>query len=173
MPHLLTSSTSKRSSRVVRPTSKKLEQTMDEMEEQMTERKGGGWGDCRRLQLARPDVGRRRCMKGAIQGTEQGSDHRMIETVFDISVTASKQDKGLLFTNASKKDINNRIVDTVKDKLMRNRVQQKMNKLMLTVSEVACKPRSTGMVELSRSWTPTLLGYVDQWSRATGEGYKR
>lgn len=61
----------------------------------------------------------------------------MIETVFDISVPASKQDERLVFTNASKKDINNRIVDTVSDKLMRNRVQQKTNKLMLTVSEVA------------------------------------
>jgi hypothetical protein len=76
-------------------------------------------------------------MKGAIHGTGQGSDHRMIETVFDISVPASKQDERFLFTNASKKDINNRIVDTVSDKLMRNRVQQKTNKLTLTVSEVA------------------------------------
>ncbi|EXK23383.1 hypothetical protein FOMG_19838 [Fusarium oxysporum f. sp. melonis 26406] len=76
-------------------------------------------------------------MKGAIPGTAQGSDHRMIETVFDISVTASKQDKRLLFTNASKKDINNRIVDTIRDKLMRNRGQQKRNKLTLTGSEVA------------------------------------
>ncbi|EXK77114.1 hypothetical protein FOQG_18175 [Fusarium oxysporum f. sp. raphani 54005] len=38
--------------------------------------------------------------------------------------------------------------------------------------QIWCKPRSTGMVEPSRSWTPTLLGYVDQWPRATGEGYK-
>lgn len=29
-------------------------------------------------------------MKGAIHGTEQGSDHRTIETVFDISVPVSK-----------------------------------------------------------------------------------
>ncbi|EXL63995.1 hypothetical protein FOPG_19735 [Fusarium oxysporum f. sp. conglutinans race 2 54008] len=43
-------------------------------------------------------------IKGAIHGTEQGSDHRMIETVFDISVPASKQDERLLFTNAPKKD---------------------------------------------------------------------
>jgi hypothetical protein len=76
-------------------------------------------------------------IKGVIHGTEQGSDHRMIETVFDILVTALKQDERLLFTNASKKDIKNRIVDRVRDNLMRNRVQQKMNKLMLTVSEVA------------------------------------
>ncbi|KNB13955.1 hypothetical protein FOXG_22671 [Fusarium oxysporum f. sp. lycopersici 4287] len=35
------------------------------------------------------------------------------------------------------KDIKNRIVDRVRDNLMRNRVLQKMNKLTLTVSEVA------------------------------------
>ncbi|KAJ0134410.1 putative transcriptional regulatory protein C3C7.04 [Fusarium oxysporum f. sp. albedinis] len=75
-------------------------------------------------------------IKGAIHGTEQGSDHRMIETVFDISVPAFKQDERLLFNNPPK-DINNKIVDTVRDKLMRNRVQQKTNKLTLTVSEVA------------------------------------
>ncbi|EXL63586.1 hypothetical protein FOPG_20139 [Fusarium oxysporum f. sp. conglutinans race 2 54008] len=54
-----------------------------------------------------------------------------------LHVPASKQDERLLFTNAPKKDIKNRIVDRVRGNLMRNRVLQKMNKLTLTVSEVA------------------------------------
>ncbi|KAF4338140.1 reverse transcriptase [Fusarium beomiforme] len=46
-------------------------------------------------------------IKCAIHSTEHGSDHRMIETVFDISVLAPKHEERLLFKNAPWKEINN------------------------------------------------------------------
>lgn len=45
--------------------------------------------------------------------TEHGSDHRAIETVFDISVPVSKQQEWLLLKNAPWKEINARIARTL------------------------------------------------------------
>ncbi|RYC77732.1 hypothetical protein BFJ63_vAg19394, partial [Fusarium oxysporum f. sp. narcissi] len=45
-------------------------------------------------------------IKCVIHGTEHGSDHRTIETAFDISVPAPKQEERLLFKNAPWKEIN-------------------------------------------------------------------
>ncbi|KAG6989317.1 Retrovirus-related Pol polyprotein from type-1 retrotransposable element R1 [Fusarium oxysporum f. sp. conglutinans] len=59
-------------------------------------------------------------IKCAIHGTEHGSDHRTIETVFDISVPGPKQEERLLFKNAPWKEINSRIVDTLRDRPVGN-----------------------------------------------------
>ncbi|EGU72704.1 hypothetical protein FOXB_16787, partial [Fusarium oxysporum f. sp. conglutinans Fo5176] len=48
-------------------------------------------------------------IKCAIHGTEHGSDHRTIETAFDISVPAPKEEERLLFRNAPWKEINNAV----------------------------------------------------------------
>ncbi len=48
-------------------------------------------------------------VKCAIHGTEHGSDHRAIETVFDTLVPVPKQQDRLLLKNAPWKEINTRI----------------------------------------------------------------
>jgi hypothetical protein len=68
--------------------------------------------------------------KCAIHGTEHGSDHRTIETVFDISVPAPKQGERLLFKNTPWKEINSGISDTLRDRPTGNTVQQKTDRLM-------------------------------------------
>jgi len=52
-------------------------------------------------------------VKCAIYGTEHGSDHRAIETAFDVSVPVPKQQERLLLKNAPWKEINARITKTL------------------------------------------------------------
>jgi exonuclease III len=52
-------------------------------------------------------------VKCAIYGTEHGSDHRAIETAFDVSVPIPKQQERLLLKNAPWKEINARIAKTL------------------------------------------------------------
>ena len=52
-------------------------------------------------------------VKCAIHGTEHGSDHRAIDTVFDISVPVPKLQERLLLKNAPWKEINIRIAKTL------------------------------------------------------------
>ncbi|CEL11721.1 Putative Reverse transcriptase [Aspergillus calidoustus] len=52
-------------------------------------------------------------VKCAVHGTEHGSDHRAIKTVFDVPVPGSKQQERLLFKNAPWKDINARIAGSL------------------------------------------------------------
>jgi hypothetical protein len=61
-------------------------------------------------------------IKCVIYGIEHGLDYCMIETAFDISVPVPKQDERLLFKNVLWKEINSRIVDTLRDRLMGNTV---------------------------------------------------
>jgi hypothetical protein len=97
-------------------------------------------------------------IKCAIHGTEHGSDHRTIETAFDISVPAPKQDERLLFKNAPWKEINSRIVDTLRDRPVRNTVQQKTDRLMSAVLEAvqALTPRAKPSPYAKRWWTHDL-----------------
>ena len=52
-------------------------------------------------------------VKCAVYGTEHGSDHRAMETAFDVSVPVSKQQERLLLKNAPWKEINARITKTL------------------------------------------------------------
>jgi exonuclease III len=97
-------------------------------------------------------------IKCAIHGTEHGSDHRTIETVFDISVPAPKQEERLLFKNAPWKEINNRIANILRDRPMGTTVQQKTDRLMLAVSEAVqtLTPRAKPSPYAKRWWTDDL-----------------
>jgi len=53
-------------------------------------------------------------IKCSIYGTDHGSDHRAIETAFDVSVPIPKRQERLLLKNAPWKDINARIIKTLK-----------------------------------------------------------
>jgi hypothetical protein len=48
-----------------------------------------------------------------IHGTEHGSDHRAIETVFDVSVPVPRHQERLLLKNAPWKEIRARIANTL------------------------------------------------------------
>ncbi|TVY62542.1 Retrovirus-related Pol polyprotein from type-1 retrotransposable element R1 [Fusarium oxysporum f. sp. cubense] len=97
-------------------------------------------------------------IKCAVHGTEHGSDHRTIETVLDISVPAPKQEERLLFKNAPWKEINSRIVDTLRDRPVGNTVQQKTDRLMSAVLEAvqALTPRAKPSPYAKRWWTHDL-----------------
>ncbi|SPJ70278.1 related to reverse transcriptase [Fusarium torulosum] len=97
-------------------------------------------------------------IKCAIHGTEHGSDHRTIETVFDISVPVPKQEERLLFKNAPWKEINSRIVDTLKDRPVGNTVQQKTDRLMSAVLDAVqtLTPRAKPSPYAKRWWTNDL-----------------
>ncbi|KAF4336646.1 reverse transcriptase [Fusarium beomiforme] len=97
-------------------------------------------------------------IKCAVHGTEHGSDHRTIETVFDISVPAPKQEERLLFKNAPWKEINSRIVDTLRVRPVGNTVQQKTDRLMSAVLEAvqALTPRAKPSPYAKRWWTHDL-----------------
>src|SRR2546421_1485080 len=74
-------------------------------------------------------------VKCAIHGTEHGSDHRAIETIFDISVPAPKHQERLLLKNAPWKEINARIARTLETTSSEGTVQQKTDRLMSAVLE--------------------------------------
>ncbi|KAK7582830.1 hypothetical protein V3481_012128 [Fusarium oxysporum f. sp. vasinfectum] len=97
-------------------------------------------------------------IKCAIHGTEHGSDHRTIETVFDISVPAPKQEERLLFKNAPWKEINSRIVETLRVRPVGNTVQQKTDRLMSAVLEAvqALTPKAKASPYAKRWWTHDL-----------------
>ncbi|KAH7464563.1 hypothetical protein FOMA001_g17543 [Fusarium oxysporum f. sp. matthiolae] len=97
-------------------------------------------------------------IKCAIHGTEHGSDHRTIETAFDISVPAPKQEERLLFKNAPWKEINSRIVEMLRVRPVGSAVQQKTDRLMSAVLEAvrALTPRAKPSPYTKRWWTHDL-----------------
>jgi ribonuclease HI len=97
-------------------------------------------------------------IKCAIHGTEHGSDHRAIETVFDISVPAPKQQERLLLKNAPWKEIRARIARTLDTTPPGDTVQQKTDRLMAVVSEAvqALTPRARPSPYAKRWWTNDL-----------------
>jgi hypothetical protein len=97
-------------------------------------------------------------IKCAIHSTEHGSDHRTIETVFDISVPTPKQEERLLFKNAPWKEINSRITDTLRSRPVGNTVQQKTDRLMSSVLDAvqALTPRAKPSPYAKRWWTNDL-----------------
>jgi hypothetical protein len=74
-------------------------------------------------------------MKCAIHETEHGSDHRAIETGFDVSVPVVKHHERLLLKNAPWKEINARIARTLETTQQEGTVQQKTDRLMSAVLE--------------------------------------
>ncbi|KAJ6114152.1 hypothetical protein N7512_007597 [Penicillium capsulatum] len=122
---------------------------------------GGGYsGDCEStidLVLASEDL-TDSVVKCAAHGTEHGSDHRTIETVFDAPWTAPKQTERLLLKNAPWKEINARITRTLATTPVEGSVQRKTDRLMSAVSEAvrALTPRAKPSPRAKRWWTADL-----------------
>jgi hypothetical protein len=75
-------------------------------------------------------------MRFAIYATEHGSDHRTIETVFDSSVPAPRQQQErLLLKNAPWKATRDRISKTLDVSLPAGKTQQRTDRLMGAVLE--------------------------------------
>src|SRR6478609_4821377 len=74
-------------------------------------------------------------VKCMIHGTEHGSDHRAIETEFDVSVPMLQAQERLLLKNAPWKEISARIAEALESIPEQGTVQQKTNRLMTVVLE--------------------------------------
>jgi exonuclease III len=97
-------------------------------------------------------------VKCAIYGTEHGSDHRAIETAFDVSVPVPKQQERLLLKNAPWKEINARITKTLDARPPEGTVQKKTDTLMSAVLEAvrALTPKARPSPYAKRWWTTDL-----------------
>jgi hypothetical protein len=97
-------------------------------------------------------------IKCAIHGTEHGSDHRAIETVFDAPWSAPKHQERLLLKNAPWKEINARIASALTATPLGGTVQQKTDRLMTAVSEAvhALTPKAKPSPHAKRWWTADL-----------------
>ncbi|KAJ6038754.1 hypothetical protein N7460_007471 [Penicillium canescens] len=121
---------------------------------------GGQSGDCEStidLVLASDNL-TDSMIKCAIHGTEHGSDHRAIETVFDAPWSAPKHQERLLLKNAPWKEINARIASALTNTPSGGTVQQKTDRLMTAVSEAvhALTPKAKPSPHAKRWWTADL-----------------
>ncbi len=94
----------------------------------------------------------------SIYGTEHGSDHRAIETVFDVSVPTPQRQERLLLKNAPWKEINARIAKTLSARPSGGTVQSKTDTLMSAVLEAvhALTPKARPWPYAKRWWTSDL-----------------
>ena len=97
-------------------------------------------------------------VKCSIHRTEHGSDHRTVETVFDISVPVPRHQERLLLKNAPWKEINARITKTLETTPSEGTVQQKTDILMSVVLEAvhALTPKARPSPYAKRWWTTDL-----------------
>jgi hypothetical protein len=97
-------------------------------------------------------------VKCAVHGTEHNSDHRAIETVFDVPVPVSKRKERLLFKNAPWKEINARITTNLDSTPLHGMVQQKTDRLMSAVLEAVhtLTPKARPSPNAKRWWTTDL-----------------
>ena len=121
---------------------------------------GGQSGDCEStidLVLASENL-TDSMVKCAIHGTEHGSDHRAIETVFDAPWPAPKHQERLLLKNAPWKEINARIASTLAATPSEGTVQQKTDRLMSAVWEAVhtLTPKAKPSPHAKRWWTADL-----------------
>lgn len=114
-------------------------------------------------------------VKCAIHGTEHGSDHRAINTVFDISVPGPKQQTRLLLKNAPWKEINARIASALEALPSGGTVQEKTDRLMSVVMEAvhSLAPKAKPSPYAKRWWTTDLTQlrqiYTNWRNRARAE----
>jgi hypothetical protein len=121
---------------------------------------GGQNGDCEStidLVLASENL-TQSMVKCAIHGTEHGSDHCAIDTVFDAPWPASQHPERLLLKNAPWKEINARIATALAATPSEGALQQKTDRLMSVVSEAvhALTPRAKPSPHAKRWWTADL-----------------
>jgi ribonuclease HI len=121
---------------------------------------GGQTGDCEStidLVLASENL-TDSMVKCAIHGTEHGSDHCAIETVFDAPWQTPQHAERLLLKNAPWKEINARITSTLATTPLEGTVQLKTDRLMFAVSEAVhtLTPRAKPSPHAKRWWTGDL-----------------
>ncbi|KMK63758.1 reverse transcriptase [Aspergillus fumigatus Z5] len=121
---------------------------------------GGHSGDCEStidLVLASENL-TDSVVKCAILGTEHGSDHCAIETIFNAPWSLPKHQGRLLLKNTPWKDINARIANTLSATPSEGTVQQKTDRLMSAVSEAvhSLTPKSKPSPHAKRWWTADL-----------------
>nr|AEB91360.1 unknown [Verticillium dahliae VdLs.17] len=97
-------------------------------------------------------------IKCTTNGTEHGSDHRTIETIFDVSVPAPKIQDRPLYKNAPWNEINTRISTALETAPMEGTVQEKTDRLMSVVLEAvqALTPKAKPSPHAKRWWTADL-----------------
>jgi hypothetical protein len=97
-------------------------------------------------------------VKCAILGTEHGSDHCTIETVFDVPWKPPTHQERLLLKNAPWKEINIRIANSLAASPLEGTVQQKTDLLMSAVWEAvhALTPKAKPSPHAKRWWTDDL-----------------
>jgi exonuclease III len=97
-------------------------------------------------------------VKCAIHGTEHGSDHCAIETIFDTSVPVPRPQERLLLKNAPWKEINMRITRALGPVSPWDTVQQQTDTLMTVVLEAvhALTPKARPSPYAKRWWTADL-----------------
>ncbi|WAO97111.1 Hypothetical protein NCS54_01482000 [Fusarium falciforme] len=111
----------------------------------------------------------------AIHRTEHGSDHRAINTVFDISVPGPKQQTRLLLKNAPWREINTRIASALEALPSEGTVQEKTDRLMSVVVEAvhSLAPKAKPSPYAKRWWTTDLTQlrqiYTNWRNRARAE----
>ncbi|KAG6980291.1 hypothetical protein FocnCong_v009749 [Fusarium oxysporum f. sp. conglutinans] len=94
-------------------------------------------------------------VKCMIHGTEHGSDHRAIETDFDVSVPAPQAQNRLLLKNVTWKEINFRVAAELESTPEEGTIQQKTDRLMAVVLEAvrALTPKAKPSPYAKRWWT--------------------
>ncbi|OHE90225.1 zinc knuckle [Colletotrichum orchidophilum] len=97
-------------------------------------------------------------VKCAIHETEHGSDHRAIETIFDVSIPTPTPRERLLFKNAPWNEINARIERALETTACEGTVQQKTDRLMAVVMEAVhtLTPKAKPSPYSKRWWTADL-----------------
>ncbi|GKU07977.1 unnamed protein product [Fusarium langsethiae] len=115
---------------------------------------GGGFETTVDLVLASADLASS-AVKCMIHGTEHGSDHRAIETEFDVSVPVPQVQEWLLLKNAPWKEINVRIAAALESIPEDGTVQQKTDRLMTVVLEAA-------LVDLGPHATPADIHALEE-----------
>jgi hypothetical protein len=97
-------------------------------------------------------------VKCMIHGTEHGSDHRAIETDFDVSVPAPQAQNRLLLKNVTWKEINFRVAAALESTPEEGTIQQKTDRLMAVVLEAvrALTPKAKPSPYAKRWWTSDL-----------------
>lgn len=97
-------------------------------------------------------------VKCVIHATEHGSDHRAIETTFDVATPERVVEGRLLFKNAPWKDIRARIDSSLRSAPFGGSVQQQTDRLMTAVLEAvhAFTPKAKPSPYATRWWTTDL-----------------
>lgn len=97
-------------------------------------------------------------VKCTIHGTEHGSDHRAIETVFDVPRPGPNHQERLLLKNAPWKEINARIAQTLDGTPAEGTLQQRTDRLMCVVLEAVrtLTPKAKPSPYAKRWWMSDL-----------------